>query len=238
VFKKRVLLTREYEDIDRDSKIFLEKNIGVIRLPLIKTVPVPFNLPAIKPDYVIFQSKNAFKYFKSKLESLPGAKIIAVGDKTKIYIEKENLKVWLKPEEQSAKGLCKAMENISKGTVWIPRSKVGGRELINCLKSMGFEIFPIDVYTTINIIYKPEIFTCRTSRADAILFASPSAVSGFFENLKNLYSSIDLKSKMLIAIGNTTKKSLEDRGYTADYIPEKPSVEAISEFLYSFWHNS
>ncbi len=237
-FKRRVLLTREREDIERDKEYFLKRGIGIVRMPLIKTILLSYSLPPEEPDYIVFQSKNAFRYFNNHLEKFPKAKIVAVGEKTGDFIKKAGFSVWLVPKEQNAVGICEAMKNERRGVVWIPRSKTGRVEVIDFLSKEGFQVFPINVYKTINIYYKIEIFLCRLLNVGAVLFASPSAVFGFFENLRMVRNIKNLDELLFIAIGKTTKKYLENYGVKIGYIPDKPNIEAISDYLAAFWHTS
>jgi len=237
-FEKRVLLTREPADIERDRIEFLKRNIGIVRLPLIKTVDVPFICPGVRPDYIVFQSKRAFEYFVKKSEIPRNTKIIAVGEKTKNFLEKRGYRVHRIPEEQRAEGICEVMKNEERGVVWIPRAEGGREEAVLCLRKMGFTVFAFFVYKTFNIYYKPSLFKCRVGSADAVIFASPSAVVGFFENLKNCRYDIDLGNKLFVAIGKTTNDCLKAYGIENALIPYKPNIGAIAESLNNLWHDS
>ena len=236
--KCRVLLTREIGDIEKDKKEFLRRGIGIVKLPLIKTVDMPFSCPDNKPDYIVFQSKRAFGYFEKRTAIPKDAIIIAVGEKTRKFIEEKGYIVSLVPKDQRAEGICEIMETQKRGIVWIPRAEAGREEAILCLRRMGFTVFPFPVYKTFNIYYKPSVFICRVNRVDAVVFASPSAVVGFFENLKNCKGNIDLQGILIVSIGKTTKSCLRDYGIEKVLTPSKPSMEAVAEFLANIWHGS
>ncbi len=236
--KRRLLLTREIGDIEKDKKEFLRRGIGIVKLPLIKTVDIPFTCPEKNPDYIVFQSKRAFKHFEKRAVIPPDAIIIAVGEKTRKFIEDKGYKVSLVPKDQRAEGICEIMETQKRGVVWIPRAEAGREEAILCLRKMGFTVFPFPVYKTFNIYYKPSVFICRVSKVDAVVFASPSAVVGFFENLKNCRGNIDLQDILIVSIGKTTKSCLRDYGIERVLTPSKPSMEAVAEYLANIWHGS
>ncbi len=236
--KRRVLLTREIGDIEKDKKEFLRRGMGIVKLPLIKTVDIPFTCPDKNPDYIVFQSKRAFEYFEKRAVIPPDAIIIAVGEKTRRFIEDKGYKVSLVPKDQRAGGICEIMETQKRGVVWIPRAEAGREEAILCLRRMGFTVFPFPVYKTFNIYYKPSVFICRVKRVDAVVFASPSAVVGFFENFKNCRGNIDLQDILIVSIGKTTKTCLGDYGIEKVLTPSKPSMEAVAEYLANIWHGS
>ncbi len=236
--KCRVLLTREIGDIEKDKKEFLRRGIGIVKLPLIKTVDMPFSCPDNKPDYIVFQSKRAFGYFEKRTAIPKDAIIIAVGEKTRKFIEEKGYRVSLVPKDQRAEGICEIMETQKRGIVWIPRAEAGREEAILCLRRMGFAVFTFPVYKTFNIYYKPSVFICRVNMVDAVVFASPSAVVGFFENLKNCKGNIDLQDILIVSIGKTTKSCLRDYGIEKVLTPSKPSMEAVAEFLANIWHGS
>ncbi len=236
--KRRVLLTREISDIERDKIQFLRRGMGIVKLPLIKTVDIPFSCPDRSPDYIVFQSKRAFEYFEKRTVIPKDAIIIAVGEKTRKFIEEKGYIVSLVPKDQRAEGICEIMETQKRGIVWIPRAEAGREEAILCLRRMGFTVFPFPVYKTFNIYYKPSVFICRVNRVDAVVFASPSAVVGFFENLKNCRGNIDLQDILIVSIGKTTKSCLRDYGIENVLTPSKPSMEAVAQYLADIWHSS
>ncbi len=232
----KVILTRSEEDIQKDKRVFEELGLSVIELPLIEVKPIEFEMPPLQPDYIVFQSKRAVEYFLSRTGNVPGrAKILCVGRKTAEALEKFGYRDYLLPSESSAKGLIELFKGMKRGKVLIPRSEIGRRELIDFLTLAGFEVYPVDVYSTRSVIYDKNIFLKKLEEGDFIVFASPSAVNGFFANMDLLGGERVKGLPKAVVIGKTTKKALEDKGFEASLIPPKPSMEAVAEEIKSYW---
>ncbi len=233
--RPKVILTRSKEDIERDKRFFEREGLSVVALPLIRTVPVEFCLQTAETDYVVFQSAKAVKYFLNRASIPEGAKVVAVGEKTASALEREGYRADILPSDSSAKGLVELFKGLSKGKVLIPRSAVGRTELIEFLKGEGFDVLPISVYTTEGVVYPKVEFISRLSEGDFIVFASPSAVNGFFANLQKAKGENLLDRLIVCSIGKTTKSSLEAKGVKVSLVPPKPSMEAVATTLKRFW---
>ncbi len=231
----KLILTREKEDIEKERRNFEKEGIEVIPLPLIRTIPLNWEIPNKKFDYLVFQSKKAVKFFLEKKKIPEETKIIAVGEKTKKFLEEKGYRVFLIPEKENAQGLIQVFEKLQKGSVLIPRSKVGREELINFLKEKGFEVYPIDVYTTESVIHEKEKFLNALSEGNFIAFYSPSSVKSFFANLQKHGISKDKLNLKFIAIGETTKEELKKHGIEEVKVPKKPRTEEIIKLIKN-WH--
>jgi uroporphyrinogen-III synthase len=233
--KPKVILTRSEEDIRKDTEIFDRYGFKVIGLPLISTEALDFKLPAVKPDYVVFQSPKAVRYFLSR-ESIPqGSKLICVGKKTAESLKEFGLEADFLPEDSRAEGLIELFKSLRRGSVLIPRSAVGREELINFLSRSGFSVYVLNVYTTKGVVYEPEVFISKLREGNFILFASPSAVDSFFANLHKSRGKEFMRTLYVVAIGKTTKKALEEKGVRVDIVPETPSIEAVARLMREFW---
>ena len=102
-----------------------------------------------------------------------------MGEKTKAEVEKYGYNVWAVPTEFYAEEVAKLLQGYG-GKVLIPRSSVGREEAIESLRKLGFEVVPLDVYETRLLDYPPEEFEAKVRPSDFLVFASPSAVKGFF----------------------------------------------------------
>ncbi|WP_461829027.1 uroporphyrinogen-III synthase [Aquifex sp.] len=227
----KVILTREEEDIKKDRKLFESQGFEVIELPLIRTLPLPVELPLQDYDYIVFQSQKAVKYFFERWKPSPKARIIAVGEKTVKLLKELGYEVFKLPEKQSAEGLIEIFKNLPEGQVLIPKSKIGRRELIEFLRKRGFQVYELDLYTTEPVLYRKEEFLSRLKEGNFILFYSPSAVNAFFANLQKNGIALEEVELRFIAVGETTKRALQDKGIDDVLTPEKPSTEAVINLL-------
>ncbi|MFN3813517.1 MAG: uroporphyrinogen-III synthase [Aquificaceae bacterium] len=226
----KVGLTRSEEDIGKDRKVFEREGFEVIAIPLIQTKPLEFELQKDIFDYVIFQSEKAVRYFLSRERLRGDEKIIAVGEATKISVERYGYKVHHVPERHYASEILKIMEG-RRGKVLIPRSREGRDELIKGLRSMGFDVYTVDAYTTQKVVYTRKELLIKLSEADVLVFASPSAIKSLFANLQKKESIKVLKGKVTVCIGKTTKEEFFSLSGLDCLMPEKPSMESIANLL-------
>ncbi len=233
--RPKVILTRQKEDIEKDKEIFERLGMEVLPLPLIKIEPLDFKIPEEAPDYIVFQSKNAVKFFLRKIKIPENVKVVAVGEKTKKFLEKQGIKVYKIPEVQNAKGLCELFKGLPSGSVWIPRSEIGREEIIECLESFGFKVFPINAYRTVCEKYKEEEVERTLKTGNYIVFASPSSVDCLFANLQKDKFLRVMNNLKIVAIGKTTKNKLEEEGLRVDIIPDKPSMEEVAVKIHEHW---
>ncbi len=223
-------LTRSKEDLQKDRKIFEREGFEVIAIPLIKIKPLEFELQDDTFDYVIFQSEKAVRYFLNRKKLGGGERIIAVGEVTRSSVEKYGYRVHHVPEKYYASEILKIMEG-KRGKVLIPRSREGKDNLIKGLKNLGFDVYPVDVYTTQGVVYERKKLLDKLSKADVLVFASPSSIKSLFANLQKEESIRVLKSKITVCIGKTTKEEFSSLSGLDCLMPEKPSMESIVNLL-------
>ncbi len=227
---KKVLFTRSKEDIEKDRELFEREGFEVLALPLIEDVPLDFEVPEGPFDFVVFQSQKAVKHFLEKYPLKGKERILAVGEKTKALVEKYGYKVWAVPKDFYAEELSKLLHGHS-GKVLIPRSSIGRENVIESLKSLGFEVIALDVYETKLLEYTAEDFKAKVELSDFLVFASPSAVKSFFANLQKLRDKSFLKNKKVLCIGKTTKGEWQRTFDIPCETPEKPTMEEVLRLL-------
>ena len=233
---KRVILTREEKDIERDRKVFESYGFEVVPLPLIRSEGVPFEDSSGAFDWVVFQSVRAVRFFLEGGEIPSGCKIAVVGERTREYLESLGFRVDFVPEDQSAEGLAKELPLSGGERVLIPRSSIGRETLMKGLKERGCDVVDLVVYRVEARLHDPEKVRKTLSGGGFIVFASPSAVKGLFANLQREEILNYLRDLMVVAIGKTTKSYLESRGVTADLVPSKPLMEEVAVKIHTFWH--
>jgi len=237
-YPKRVILTRSSEDVERDRKIFESYGFEVVPLPLIKVERVETHENFERPDIVIFQSQKAVALFLERFSIPEGTKVIAVGDKTRRALEERGVRVDLVPKENSAMGILEELPEGKGELVLLPRSEEGRRELLEGLPKKGYRVVPLSLYRTSVVLYPRETLLRAVEMGGFILFASPSAVKGFFANLQREEALLILKRLVVVAIGKTTKEELENFGIVPNLVPEKPSVEEVAGKIHEFWQEN
>ncbi|MFN3975453.1 MAG: uroporphyrinogen-III synthase [Aquificaceae bacterium] len=229
----KIALTRSIEDIKKDKELFEKAGFEVIEVPLIEEEVLSFEVSPLSFDFVVFQSPRAVRIFLSRYR-LKDEKVVVVGEKTKRAVEEFGYEVWAMPRDYYAEEVVKLFEGLS-GKVLIPRSAVGRDEVIEGLKALGLDVYPIDVYRVKERLYEKGDLLKRLREADVILFASPSAVKGLVANLPKEEASRLLKDKKILSIGKTTKEFIKKELGLESQMPEKPTMEHVVEFLKK-WH--
>lgn len=235
---RRVILTREEEDIERDRSIFEEIGFEVVSLPLIRSEPANFVLGDPNPDWVIFQSVRAVKYFLMKVRLPERSRIAVVGEKTKEYLESLGYKVDFVPSENSAEGLVREFPVGGGEKVLIPRSSKGRDTAIVGLRKKGYGVVDLIVYSVESRLHDPEHVEEILSQGGFVVFASPSAVKGLFANLQKDDILRLLSGLVVVSIGKTTKSFLESESLRADLIPRKPLMEEVAVTINRYWHDN
>jgi len=236
VIPRRVILTREEEDIKRDSQLFESYRFEVARLPLIRSEPVSFNGDLEGFDWILFQSVKAVRYFLMGGQIPRRSKVAVIGERTKDYLESLGYEVSFVPKDQRAEGLVREFPEGKGERILVPRSSIGKETAVKGLRDKGYEVKDIIVYRVETRVHPPEVVRSVLSRGGFIVFASPSAVKGLFANLQRDEILSYLNRLVVVAIGKTTKEYLESEGLTADLVPSKPLMEEVAGKIHSFWH--
>ncbi len=235
---KRVILTRSAQDIEKDRGIFESLGFEVVPLPMIETIPLEFKLPEDSVDYVIFPSVKAVRYFFGRADLPEGAKLVAVGEKTRRELESLGHEVWFVPKDMSARGLVEEFPKGRGEIVLIPRSEQGREELLEGLSQKGYRVIPLNLYRTREIMYDRSAIEKSLSSGGFLVFASPSAVRGFFANLPEASERLSSNNVVVVAIGKTTKSELEKFGVLPNIIPPKPLMEEVAGKIHEFWQEN
>ncbi len=224
----RVFISAE---LPSDLKEKLESvGVELLSLPLIKTVPVDFNpliVRAFFPDYVVFSSKNGVKWFFEKVPAdwVKGS-VVAVGSSTAKKLRELGFSP-LVPSEFSGEGLVELFKNQNLCGVrfLIVRPKVARRVFSEFLKEEGAVVEELIVYETVqDTSNSGKILKFFEAGVDFAAFTSPS-------NFKSLLSQIPaelLKNVKLIPIGTTTKRAIENAGFSCYTVPEEFSLRGIT----------
>lgn len=225
----KVALTRSPEDVQKDKVALEREGFQVVELPLLEEVPLPFEVPKIEFDYVVFLSPRAVRLFLSKCQ-LGEEKIVVVGEKTAREVRAFGYQVWAMPEEYYGQELLELFRGL-KGRVLLPRSAVGREEVLEGLKSLGLEVYPLEVYTVRAKLYEEEEIKEKLSQAQVVVFASPSAVKGLLANLRRQTAQSLLAQKRLLCLGKTTESVLRQLLDLPCLKPEKPTLESLIALL-------
>ena len=247
---------REIEERGGKPYLFPTIEIREIRDPL-STKAFFSALSEKRVDYVLLMSVNGVKHllsiadntsFKDKLKAtLNETVIIAVGPKTAQELEKNDIRVDMVPERYTSEGIlhCLKQRHVRGKTIYIPRTSEAPPELARKLREMGNIVEEIHVYQsqlpTDRELAGKFVSDLENNRIDAIIFSSSLGVRNFFEMLRGLVTERKLtelisKELVVVAIGPTTARTLEEAGVKVDLVPEKLTIDQALDMLARYWN--
>lgn len=249
MFGHRILVTREHLE---GFEPLEELGAEIIEFPTIEIVPpesydeLDKSIYKIKTyDWLIFTSRNGVKYFFKRffekdrdIRDLKGLKICAIGTKTAKEIKKYGVKTDLIPDEFSAEGLIKLIQEFEGSRVQglkgmrflLPRAEVAREVFPGKVRELGGEIDVPVAYRTI----KPESRGKRLrrflkeGRISIATFTSAATFNNFREIMGKDADEL-LKGVAVVVIGPVTAKAVENAGLHVDIMPEEATIEAMVE---------
>jgi uroporphyrinogen III methyltransferase/synthase len=189
---RTVVLTRPRSQAEELASALVAGGARVLRVPTIR-LAAPEGAMAARAaaaaaevadyDWVLFTSANAVDRFLSYLRdgrAFGRAKLAAVGPATAAALARHSLLADLVPDRRDAEGLAAALPDPpSGGRVLFPRAE-GAREVVpEVLASRGWRVDEVVTYRTVPADPPDAALAAEVADADAVVFASPSAVESF-----------------------------------------------------------
>ncbi len=257
---RRVVVTRTREGSDELCERLEALGATALALPLIRIEPEPAGLAveeAIRTlstfQWLVFTSSNGVDHFFSRLTAgeagsahalssrLRGVKIAAVGQKTAEAVARWGLAVEVIPGE--ATGASLARELGGRVTQWpvrilLPRAREGGAEIVEGLRARGAEVVDLPVYRTVPAEPSGAEAAALEEGADAILFASGSAVRAFavLAGREPRVAAI-AGSAAIVCIGPSTAEAARDLGYRVAATAEEHTSDGLLRSLVAFFED-
>lgn len=248
---KKIVLTRSKKQ-NRELRQKIESQGGeVLELPLIHVSP--FHHKEVLEDvfaelgsyeWFVFTSVNGVKYFFElffdhfkDVRSIGGARIACVGTSTALQIRKIHLQVDYIPQKATAENLAKGLlklETLDNLKILVITGNLNSDALVKILTESGNAIVDtLQVYETKATDLKNNVTakSFRESGADAIVFASSSAVDSFVKQAGFLKLEAKAKRPMSCSIGPSTSETMKKRGMPVDMEAAEASIEGILEVL-------
>lgn len=228
----RVALTQSRGRLEATQEMLEQRGYEVIRQPLIETQPLldeKTKLEAqklLKCSWILFTSRTAAETWQKldlsftphPVPRTPHPLIGAVGKKTAEALQQTGATVEIIADQQNAENFAEMFLSHPKAAspVGLPRGDKALDTVQTKLESAGFEVRPVVIYRTILCPHRFQ--NIDVPRIDVIVFSSPSAVEA-------AHAIGDAK---LVAIGATTFKAIEARGWQAVQ-SSSPNAESIVE---------
>jgi len=251
LFGKRVVVTRSREQASDLSGQIEALGGEVFEFPAIAIAEpddfVPLDAAIARAetyDWLIFTSVNGVEAFFTRLRrqgrdirDLKGARLCAIGPKTKESLEALCLKVEYVPSEYRAEAVLEGLKGKLKPgeRVLLPRADIAREILPDTLREMGAEVDNVVAYRTVRGGGDARLLRefLEERMIHYITFTSSSTVKNFVETL----DAADLQSLLagvrLVSIGPITSQAARDLGLAIDAEATEYTIDGLLEALKS-----
>jgi uroporphyrinogen-III synthase len=247
---KRIVVTRNLEAAGPLTTRLLALGADVLELPLIeiKLGAEPERSTEIFAEighyeWLIFTSANGvrgfFEVFFAAFEdirSLGFLRIATVGERTAAAVREWHLKVDLIPEISSAEGLAEALketEVLDNLRILVVTGNRNHDTLVKTLESERaiIDLYPVYQTNLADLSQNERAADFRHKGADALVFASSSAVESFGRQATHLKLEPGAQIPALCSFGQQTTETMKKAGIPVAVEAESPSIEKMIEAL-------
>lgn len=243
---RRIVVTRPAgQSVDWRNRLEAQ-GAEVIELPLIK-VSKDVNLNTLAEvlqefgayEWIIFSSVNGVKYFFEEflrvhvdIRTLGVVRIAAVGEATAAALSDLHLRVDLQPKKASGEELAQELikrESIDSAKILVITGNKNREVLVEKLHEARAIVDTLPVYKTeeTDLAADPVAGDFKAKGADAILFASPSAVQSFFDQASALKLGTKARKPLAGSIGPTTTAAMKQLGLPVDFEAEETNLDSL-----------
>jgi len=200
-----------------------------------------------KIDYIVFTSVNGvkslllnaerFSKISTVVQALKKSIIVAVGERTALYLEHVDIYVNIIPKQFSSEGVVKELlaRNIRGKTIYVIRTILSHDDLKEQFQKSGALLQEYYVYETVMPRNSSSLQNITKQVLErkiwAVAFTSPSTVRNFLVLAGSLLDKRELISSLnqivIGAIGLTTRNELERNGISVDVVPVKHTSLAL-----------
>lgn len=249
---RRVVITRATEQAGSLREKLIAQGAEPVELPLIrisaeidKQTLADCMLELGSYDWVVFTSSNGVRFFFEQffklfddIRSLGLIRMACIGEATAKAIQAMHLKVECMPAKANAEALAEALVatgSLDSAKVLLITGNMNRETLEQKLEEARAIVDRLQVYKTEHVDFsnEPVAEDFRSQGADAVLFASSSAVDSYAAHIESLKLDKGAKKPLLGSIGAQTSETLRLRGLPVDFEAETPSLDALVAALQS-----
>jgi len=252
LFGKRVVVTRSREQASDLSRRIEELGGEAFEFPTIAIAEPDDFAPldaaigqADSYDWLIFTSVNGVDAFFARLRhqgrdirDLKGARLCAIGPKTKERLEGMCLQVEYVPAEYRAEAVLEGLQGKLKAgeRVLLPRADMAREILPETLRTMGAEVDDVAAYRTVRGGGDARLLRelLAEKMIHYITFTSSSTVKNFVEALESIDLQTLLEGIKLVSIGPITSQAARDLGLSIDIEAQEYTIDGLVEALTRF----
>jgi uroporphyrinogen-III synthase len=247
---RRVAVTRAREQSSELAGRLHALGADVIELPLI-AIAKEVDKHALADvltelgsyDWIVFTSANGVRYFFEEfhrifddIRSLGLLRFAAVGDATAAAIREQHLKIECQPKVATGEALADeliATGSLDSAKVLVITGNLNRDVLVKKLEEARAIVDRLQVYMTekTDLAADPAAADFRARGADAVLFASSSAVQSFADQAAALKLGREAKRPLAGSIGPLTSETMKKVGMPVDFEAKTPSLDSLVDAL-------
>jgi len=191
-------------------------------------------------DWLLFTSPTGAEFFVQRMRALSLAvpwrgkpAVAAVGEKTSAALQGEGIRVDFVPSPFLTRALAEQLPRERGKRLLLLRADIADAEAVATLERSGFVVADLIIYRTSSIaIGQDGTMEAGLREADAIVFASPSAVEAFMRRLgKSATASALTKRLLAVCIGPVTATAAREGGFERILTPKTHTIEALVQEL-------
>lgn len=243
---RRVAVTRAREQASELAAKLSALGADVVELPLITIRPEVDKESLVDVfaelggyDWIVFTSANGVRHFFElfhrgfdDIRALGLLRFAAVGETTAAAIRELHLKVECQPPTATAEALADeliATGSLDSARVLVITGNLNRDELVVKLEGARAIVDQLQVYRTDRTELKddPAAADFRARGADAILFASSSAVQSFADQAGALKLAQEARRPVAGSIGPQTSEAMKRVGIPVEFTARTPSLDSL-----------
>jgi uroporphyrinogen-III synthase len=194
-------------------------------------------------DWIVFTSANGVRFFMEEflrlfddIRALGLLRFACIGDTTAAAIRAFHLKIECQPKVATAEALADdlvATGSLDSAKVLVIRGNLNRDVIVTKLEEARAIVDCLQVYKTekTDLSAEPAAADFRARGADAMLFASSSAVQSFVDQAGALKLGTDATRPLAGSIGPQTSETMKKVGMPIDFTAKTPSLDSLVEAL-------
>lgn len=246
----RIAITRAREQASELAGKLTVRGAEVIELPLIRVTKHIQNetladvmLELGSYDWIVFTSANGVRFFFEEffrlfdeIRALGLLRFACIGEATAKAIRAFHLRVECQPATATAEALADALiaaESLDSSKILVITGNLNREVLVQRLEEARAIVDQLQVYKTEKTDLSADAAAAdfRARGADALLFASSSAVQSFVDQAASLKLAPGAKRPLAGSIGPQTTETMKKVGIPLDFEAKTPSLDALVEAL-------
>jgi uroporphyrinogen III methyltransferase/synthase len=189
--------------------------------------------------WLLFTSATGAEFFAKRMEALGLAvpwegkpAVAAVGEKTSAALQRQGVKVDFVPTRYLTEALAEQLPEGRGTKVLMLRADISDPKAVTTLERNGFLVTDLAIYRTSSIRSGEDLPVGQAVRdADAIVFASPSAVEAFIGRLDPSELASLAGRILAVCIGPVTAATARQRGFERILTPKTHTIEGVVQEL-------